>query len=462
MTFVLQKGEIIVENKKHRGTFSNIGFILAAAGSAVGLGNLWKFPYLTGQNGGGAFVFIYLLLVVLIGFTVMLGEMTIGRHTKLNPIGAYRKIKKKWAFVGVIGVIVPFTIVTYYSVIGGWILKYLINYIIGQGSVMAADSANYFESFITNPTQPLLWHGIFMLLNILIVARGVEGGLEKASKIMMPGLFVLLAILAIRSVTLPGAGEGISFYLKPDFSKVTIDMLVAALGQVFFSLSLGMGAIITYGSYLSDDANLEKSAFIIPALDTLVALLAGFAILPAVFSFGFEPSAGPGLIFITLPAVFNAMPLGTIFAIIFFVLVLFAAITSSISLLETPAAYFIDHFGMSRKSAVILLGIAAFLIGVPSSLSLGVFKTQFYGMSFFDLAGYIAESLLMPLAGFFMCIFVGYVWKPENAIAEITNGGKLPFKTRAYWVFMIKYIAPIAIFIIWLNSSGIVKIFTGK
>lgn len=448
-----------MENK-HRGKFSNIGFILAAAGSAVGLGNLWKFPYLTGKNGGGAFVFVYLILIVLIGFTVMLGEMTVGRKTKLNPIGAYAKLNRKWKFVGVIGVVVSFTIVTYYSVIGGWILKYLFNYIIGQGSAVAANSESYFGAFISSPVQPLFWHFLFMLINIIIVARGVEAGLEKASKLMMPSLFIILIILVIRSVTLPGASEGLSFYLKPDFSLITIDVFVAALGQVFFSLSLGMGAIITYGSYLGDDADLERSALIIPALDTMAALLAGFAILPAVFSFGFEPSAGPGLIFITLPAVFDSMPLGTAFAILFFILVLFAAISSSISLLESPAAYLIDNYGWNRKKAVITLGIIAFLIGIPSSLSLGVFTTPFFGMPFLDFASYFAENLLMPLAGLFLCIFIGYVWKPESAIDEITNQGKLPFKSRNYWIFMIRFFAPIAIFIIWLNSSGIAKLFT--
>lgn len=448
-----------MENKS-RGKFSNIGFILAAAGSAVGLGNLWKFPYLTGKNGGGAFVLVYLILVVLIGFTVMLGEMTVGRKTKLNPIGAYAKLNQKWKFVGAIGVIVSFTIVTYYSVIGGWILKYLFNYIIGQGSTVAANSESYFGTFISSPIQPLFWHSVFMLINIIIVARGVEAGLEKASKLMMPSLFVILVILVIRSVTLPGASEGLSFYLKPDFSLITIDVFVAALGQVFFSLSLGMGAIITYGSYLGDEADLERSAFIIPALDTMAALLAGFAILPAVFSFGFEPSAGPGLIFITLPAVFDSMPLGTVFAILFFILVLFAAVSSSISLLESPAAYLIDNYGWDRKKAVITLGVIAFLIGIPSSLSLGVFTTPFFGMPFLDFASYFAENLLMPLAGLFLCIFIGYVWKPENAIDEITNHGKLPFKSRGYWIFMIRIFAPIAIFIIWLNSSGITKLFT--
>lgn len=446
--------------KKQRGSFSNIGFILAAAGSAIGLGNLWKFPFLTGKNGGGAFVLVYLILIVLIGFTVMLGEMTIGRKTKLNPIGAYAKLNKNWKFVGAIGVIVAFTIVSYYSVIGGWILKYLFTYITGQGTNIAANSEQYFGTFISSPVQPLLWHGIFMLINIIIVAKGVEGGLEKASKMMMPSLFVILLILVIRSVTLPGASAGLSFYLKPDFSLITVDVLVAALGQVFFSLSLGMAIIVTYGSYLGDDANLEKSALIIPALDTLAALLAGFAILPAVFAFGFEPTAGPGLIFITLPAVFNSMPLGSVFAALFFLLVLFAAISSSISLLECPAAYLIDNHGWDRKKAVITLGILAFVLGIPSSLSLGVFTVSFFGMNFFDLASYVAENLLMPLAGFFMCVFVGYIWKPEKAIEEISNYGKLPFKFKGYWVFMIRFFAPVAIFVIWLNSSGISKFFT--
>ena len=443
----------------NRGTFSRLGFILAAAGSAIGLGNLWKFPYLAGKNGGGAFVLIYLILVVLVGFVVMLGEMAIGRNTKLNPINAYKKLNKKWEILGAVGIIVPFTIVTYYSVIGGWILKYLVNYLTGQGSVMAADSSAYFSNFISSSVQPLVWHGLFMLMNILIVAKGIEGGVEKTSKVIMPGLFIILLVLVLRSVTLPGASEGLKFYLTPDFSAITIDVFVAALGQVFYSLSLGMGIMITYGSYLSKDNDLERSALIIPTLDTLAALLAGFAILPAVFAFGFEPTAGPGLIFITLPAVFDSIPVGFVFGALFFLLVLFAAITSSISLLESPAAYLIDNFGVERKKAVIFCGVAAFLIGVPSSLSMGVFQTTFFGMNFFDFMSYFAESLLMPLGGMFMCIFIGYVWKPESAIQEISNEGTLPFKLRGYWAFMIKYIVPVAIFVIWLNSSGLIKLF---
>ena len=446
------------EKSNTRGKFSNLGFVLAAAGSAIGLGNLWKFPYLVGMNGGSAFIIIYLILIVLIGFPVMLGEMTIGRYTKRNPIGAYNKISPKWRFVGVIGVFVSFLILTYYSVIGGWILKYLVKYLTGGGSAIATDSENFFGSFVASPVEPVIWHLVFITVNFLIVLGGVEGGLEKASKFMMPTLFVLIMALVVRSLTLPNAQGGIDFMLKPDFSKINMKTIIDAMGQVFFSLSLGMGIMITYGSYMGDDSDLAKNALVIPALDTMCALMAGFAIMPAVFSFGFEPSAGPGLIFITLPAVFNSMPFGSLFGVLFFLLVLFAALTSSISLSESPVAYLIDEKGFSRKNAVIVVGVSAALIGVLASLSMGVFDTKFFGKNFFDLSGYIAESLLMPLAGLLMCVVLNYVFTTEKAIDEISDHGTLPFKSRKVWQFLIRYIAPVAIFIVWLNSSGIVDL----
>lgn len=444
--------------KKSRGTFSNFGFLMAAVGSAVGLGNLWKFPYLTGNNGGGIFVLIYLLIILTVGFSCMLGEMSLGRATRLNPIGAYRKISEKFTFVGVIGVLVAFIIVTYYNIIGGWILKYLFAYITGQGTAIHQNPEAYFQNFTVDPVAPIIWTFLFILLNIVIIIRGVEKGIEKASKIMMPLLFILLIIIAIRSVTLPGAMEGVKFFLKPDFSKLTWNTFSMALGQCFFSLSLGMGIIITYGSYMDKSADMEKNAVLIPLFDTMAALLAGFAILPAVFAFGYEPGQGPGLIFVTLPAVFDSMVGGRIIGALFFVLVIFAALSSSISLLEVPVAYLIDNKGWSRKKAVLGLSLLAFFIAVPESLSNGSWTAKFFGMNFFDFMGYIAESLLMPLAGFFMCIVVGYVWKPSRASMEITNNGQSKFRTRGYWLVLIKYVAPLLIFLIWLNSSGLLKL----
>ncbi len=444
------------KNTSNRGQWaSNIGFILAAAGSAVGLGNIWKFPYLAGANGGGAFVVIYLLMIVIIGSVIMLGEMAIGRNTHLSSVGAYKKLSEKWAFVGFIGVVVGFCILAFYSVIGGWVLNYIGKYLIG--GISGAEAGNYFSGFIASTTQPIVWHLVFMVLCCVIVLKGIAGGIEKASKFMMPALFILLVVIAIRSVTLDGAMEGIKFFIKPDFSKVTIGTVMAALGQAFFSLSLGMGAIITYGSYLGNTENLEKNSVIIPAIDTVVALLAGFAVLPAVFAFGFEPGAGPSLMFITLPSVFDSMPFGQFFGILFFILILFAALTSAISLLEVVVAFVIDTFKIERKKATIIISIILFFIGIPCSLANGpVMKdVLIFGYNFFDFMSFLAENLLMPLGGLLMCIFIGYVWGVDNISDEISCNGKYRFRSKPFFVIMIKYIAPVLIFIIWLNAIGV-------
>lgn len=444
------------KNTSNRGQWaSNIGFILAAAGSAVGLGNIWKFPYLAGANGGGAFVVIYLVMIVIIGFVIMLGEMAIGRNTHLSSVGAYKKLSEKWAFVGFIGVVVGFCILAFYSVIGGWVLNYIGKYLIG--GISGAEAGNYFSGFIASTTQPIVWHLVFMVLCCVIVLKGIAGGIEKASKFMMPALFILLVIIAIRSVTLDGAMEGIKFFIKPDFSKVTIGTVMAALGQAFFSLSLGMGAIITYGSYLGNTENLEKNAVIIPTIDTAVALLAGFAVLPAVFAFGFEPGAGPSLMFITLPSVFDSMPFGQFFGILFFILILFAALTSAISLLEVVVAFVIDTFKIERKKATIIISTILFFIGIPCSLANGpVMKdVLIFGYNFFDFMSFLAENLLMPLGGLLMCIFIGYVWGVDNISDEISCNGKYRFRSKPFFVIMIKYIAPVLIFIIWLNAIGV-------
>jgi NSS family neurotransmitter:Na+ symporter len=445
-----------MQGESNRGQWaSNIGFILAAAGSAVGLGNIWKFPYLAGANGGGAFVVIYLAMVVIIGFVIMLGEMAIGRNTHLSAVGAYKKLSEKWAFIGFIGVIVGFCILSFYSVIGGWVLNYIYKYL--TGGIVGAEAGAYFSGFISGTTGPIVWHLLFMILTCVIVLKGIAGGIEKASKFMMPALFILLIVVALRSVTLDGAMEGIKFFLKPDFSKVTIETVMAALGQAFFSLSLGMGAIITYGSYLGKTENLEKNAIIIPAIDTAVAILAGFAVLPAVFAFGFEPGVGPSLMFITLPSVFDAMPFGQFFGILFFILILFAALTSAIALLEVVVSFIIDNFKIGRKKATIIISIIIFIIGIPCSLANGPVMGNFliFGQNFFDFMSFLAESVLMPLGGLLMCIFIGYVWGVDNISNEISCNGKYRFRSKPFFIIMIKYVAPVLIFIIWLNAIGV-------
>ncbi|MCK5767912.1 MAG: sodium-dependent transporter, partial [Candidatus Atribacteria bacterium] len=324
---------------------SSLGFVLAAAGSAIGLGNIWKFPYITGMYGGAAFVIVYLLFVVLVCIPVMSSELLIGRLTSKNPVGAFKELvpKSSWWLVGAMGILAGFIILSFYSVIGGW----AISYIFKSGAYMASGGENagsIFGGFITSPIAPLVWHGIFMAICIGIVMAGVEKGIEKYSKILMPALVILMLILIIRSVTLPGSTAGLSFYLNPDFSKLSAEGILAALGQAFFSLSLGMGCMITYGSYLKKDSNIPTDSYWISGADTVIALLAGLMIFPAVFAFGLEPGAGPGLTFITVPAVFASMgAIGHLFGILFFVLLTFAAVTSAISLLEVVCAYFIDE-----------------------------------------------------------------------------------------------------------------------
>jgi len=452
-----------VNNQEGRGSWgSSFGFIMAAAGSAVGLGNLWKFPYLAGKNGGAVFVVAYLLIVVLVGFTMMLGEMIIGRKTQLDPYGAYKKLNKNWGFLGSIGILTAFLILSYYSVVGGWVIKYIVATVTGK---IGSDKAAYFTGFIGGSVEPLIYHGIFMVLTVAIVIKGISDGIEKASKFMMPALLVMLIVVAIRSVTLNGASAGLSYYLKPDFSKFRPSVLVDALGQVFFSLSLGMGALITYGSYLKGDENLEKNALIIPSLDTAVALLAGFAVLPAVFAFGFEPSQGPGLMFITLPAVFEVMPFGTIFGIIFFVLVFFAALTSAISLLEVAVAYCIDSLKWTRIKAVSIASTLMFIIGIFASLSMGPmadFHVPLFNRGVFDSLDFFTSNILMPIGGFLMAIFIGYIWGVDEAIAEVKRSPGVKFKLERFWTILIKYVVPFAIFIVLLSSLGLLDKILGK
>ena len=444
--------------ENNRGSWSSrFGFLMAAVGSAVGLGNLWKFPYLAGENGGGAFVLVYIGLVILLGFTLMLAEMTIGRHANSDAYGSYNKIKKGWGFVGGFGILSGFLILSYYSVVGGWVMKYIVASFSGTG----ADKSGYFTNFISSPVEPLVYHLIFMGLTAIIVIRGISGGIEKASKFLMPALFVLLVVTVLRSVTLDGAMEGIKYFMTPNFSEITLKVVIAALGQVFFSLSLGMGIMVTYGSYLRKDEDMEKDAFIIPSLDSLVAILAGFAILPAVFALGFKPGEGPGLMFITLPAVFENMPLGSIFGALFFVLVFFAALSSSISLMEVTVAFGIDKLKWSRKTSVIIFTTLMFIIGIGASLSMGEWSDflipwidgKSYGI--FDFLDVLTSYYLLPLGGLLGALFIGFVWGVPNAVKEIKIGSK--FVTEKLWSILIKFVVPILVFLILLSTTGLLN-----
>ncbi|OSQ41022.1 Na+-dependent transporter [Thalassospira mesophila] len=433
---------------------SRLGFILAAAGSAVGLGNIWKFPYMAGVNGGGAFLLIYLALVFTIGLSVMLAEMVIGRMAEKNAIGAFKKLKGgAWPLVGLCGVAAAFMILSFYSVVAGWTIAYMVKSV--SGAISSSDPAVLgaaFGGFISGSISPLFYHAIFMALTVFVVLSGIGSGIERASKILMPALFVLLLVLIVRAVTLPGADKGLAFLLQPDFSKVTWHTVSDALSQAFFSLSLGMGAMITYGSYLSKKENISGAAGWVTLLDTAVAVLAGLLVLPAVFAFGFDPAAGPGLTFITLPAVFAQMPFGAFFAFLFFLLLAIAALTSSVSILEVVVAYFVDDRGVNRKMASIVVGVIIFFLGIPSSLSMGMMAdTKFFGMTFFDLMDFLSSKLLLPIGGLFISLFVGWVvWGAAKADIAAHNG-TVPFWING-WGIVVKFIAPLAIAFILIQG----------
>ena len=446
-----------IENNNQRGLWrSRWGFILSASGSAVGLGNVWKFPYIVGQNGGGAFLLIYLICIFVIGTPIMLTEFSLGRKTNRNPVGAFDQLKPNslWVGIGYMGVLAGFFILSFYGVVGGWTFAYIVKSITGSVLEFASpkEAAVFFGSFIGNTGEVLFYHAMFMGTCIAIVLKGVHGGIEKACDILMPTLVVILFLLMLRSLTLDGAMDGVAFYLTPDFSKVDIHVVLIALGQAFFSLSLGMGCMITYGSYLSDKESLTSSTVYVVIFDTLIALLVGMVIFPAVFSMGLEPTEGPGLVFSVLPTVFASMPLGHGVAIIFFILLAIAAITSGISLLEVVVAYFIDQRGWQRKKAVLVVGSAIFAFGIPSGLSFGIMAdVKLLGMNFFDHIDNIASNYFLPLGGMLTAIFVGWVWGTKNVHEEIEKyENKFSFPWSHCWEFLIRYITPVAVGIVFI------------
>lgn len=430
---------------------SRLGFILAAAGSAIGLGNIWRFPYMAGANGGSAFIIIYLMFVFTIGLSIMIAEFAIGRRTGLAAVGAYKTYNKNWTFAGVLGVLSGFLIMGFYPVVGGWALAYVFKSF--SGLLANADAiGDAFGGFISNPIQPLIWMAIYMIMNIVIVAKGISSGIEKAGKILMPALFIMLVLLAIRSITLPNAGGGLVFLFKPDFSVVTGATFLAALGQAFFSLSLGMGCMITYGSYLKKDQKLPSNALIVTALDTGVALLAGIAIFPALFAFGMEPAAGPGLVFVVVPSVFAQMgAFGVLLSIIFFISLTVAALTSSVSLLEVVVAYLIDQKKMERKKAVFLSSGIMAVMCVLASLSLGVMSGMpipVLGVGAFDLFDILTDKIFLSIGGLLLAVFIGWFVKKEDLQAELSNDGTIPFKGFNVWYAFIKFVVPVAIAIV--------------
>jgi len=445
---------------------SHAGFILAAAGSAIGLGNIWKFPYIAGENGGGAFVLLYLLCIALVGLPVMLCEFVMGRKTEKNPVGAYAVLSggnRFWKAVGFMGVLSGFIILSFYSVVGGWTLAYILKGLSGDFAQYGDPDTAWknFLSFIQHPAWPVFFHGIFISMCVAIVYSGVRKGIERWCNVLMRALFFLLIVIIIRTLTLDRAMEGISFFLRPDFSKITHQTFLVALGHAFFSLSLGMGAMMTYGSYVSKKENLWRASLTVIFLDTLIALLAGIAIFPAVFSFGFDPAAGPGLIFKVLPAVFSQMPGGTYFwGTLFFVLLAIAALTSGISLLEVVTAYFVDEKGYSRQKVSITSGLIIFLLGVPCALSFNPsFGFNVFGRSIFDNLDKLASNIFLPLGGLLICVFVGWVWGVKPALQEMSSGATRFAKgfEGKVWTFLVRYVAPIAVSLVFLYSIGVIK-----
>lgn len=450
---------------KERSSFSNkLGFVLAAAGSAVGLGNIWRFPYLAAQYGGGTFLLIYLILAVTFGFSLMVAEIALGRKTGLSAIGAFKTLDSRFGFLGILASVVPIIIFPYYSVIGGWVIKYFATFITGGAAVSASDT--YFTDFISGTSEPLGWFFLFIGITAFIVLCGVEKGIEKVSKFMMPILVVLTIIISIYSMTLDGAMEGLVYYIKPHMSDVSAKTILAAMGQLFYSMSLAMGIMVTYGSYMKKENNLESSVRQIEIFDTGIAFLAGLMIIPAVFAFSGGDrsalSAGPGLMFITLPKVFASMKFGTVIGTIFFVLVFFAALTSAISLMETIVSIFCDKFHWSRKVACIFVTVLSLLMGIPSSLGFGPLSfISWMGMSVLDIMDFISNSILMPIVALFTCIFVGFIIKPK-AIADEVKATDGTFKGEKLFTVMIKWIAPIFLIMILISSVasalGIFKI----
>ncbi len=451
-------------NNEQRSSFTGkIGFVLAAAGSAVGLGNIWRFPYLAAKYGGGIFLLVYILLAVSFGFALMVAEIAIGRKTGKSAIEAFKSLNKKYAFIGYLAALAPAIILPYYSVIGGWVTKYLVAFLSGGATETAGNA--YFGNFISGTGEPILWFFVFLGITALVVLCGVEKGIEKVSKFLMPVLIVLSVVVAVYSICMPGALAGVKYYFYPDFSKFSATTVLAAMGQLFYSMSLAMGIMITYGSYMKKDVNLESSVTQIELFDTGIAFVAGLMIIPAVFVFsGGTPEAlgkGPSLMFETLPKVFETMTGGTLIGSLFFILVLLAALTSSISLMETVVSIVCDKFRIGRKLSCLLVFIFSVAVGLLSSLGYGVLaEVKIIGLQFLDFFDFISNSVLMPMVALFTCIFVGYVIKPKSISEEVELSGK--FKRKALFNVMIKYIAPICIVLILISSVldvlGIFKI----
>jgi NSS family neurotransmitter:Na+ symporter len=449
--------------KKERDSFSSkFGVIAAASGSAIGLGNIWKFPYIAGENGGGVFLIVYLFFILLIGIPVMMSEFIIGRKAQQNVFGAFRTLSKSgfWRIIGVMGVLAAFLILAFYGTVAGWTMEYL--YLAIRNSFAgkeAAEISQMFTSFSTSAFRPVMLQIIFMIITALIVIGGIRKGIEKYTKILMPLLVIIIIYLDITALSLKGGGEGLQFLFQPDFTKLSPKLFIDALGHSFFTLSLGMGVLMTYASYFKQDTNLTSTSVSVAIADTIVALLAGIAIFPAVFAFNTEPAAGPGLVFITLPNIFEQIPGGYVFSILFFLLLALAALTSAISILEVVVAYLSEEKGISRKKATIGAAVAITFAGILCTLSMGPLKNfLIFGKNIFDIFDFMAANVLLPLGGMLISIFVG--WKLDKYIItdELSNYGTIRIVSIKLYMFLIRYLAPIAILMVFLNGVGIIHV----
>lgn len=446
-----------------RDSFSGrFAVVAAVAGSAIGLGNIWRFPYLTGENGGGAFLLIYLICVVVIGIPVMTSEFIIGRSAQLNPYGAFRKLApgKPWFLIGLMGVVAAFMILAFYTTVAGWTLEYfyqsLTGNLLGKTDI---ELTSMFDSFLKSSFRPLLWFIIFMGFTAFIIISGVKDGIEKYTKVMMPFLFIILIMMCVRSLTLPGAKAGLQFLFHPDMSKITPKVILEALGQSFFSLSVGMGTLITYGSYIKKNENLMASAGLVSLADTSVAVLSGVAIFPAVFALGGSPASGSGLTFIVLPGIFDKMPLGSVFSVLFFLLLSIAALTSTISVLEVIVAYLVEELHMSRKKATIAASLSVSVLGLFTVLSYGALSlVQVGGKNIFGILEFMTSNIMLPIGGFFIVLFIGWFYSKDLTRKELTNEGTLKGALLPAYMFIVKFVAPVAIANVFLYFLGIFKI----
>ncbi|MEG6523276.1 sodium-dependent transporter [Desulfotomaculum sp. 1211_IL3151] len=460
----MQKSDVSMTQISGREGFgSTLGVIAATLGSAVGLGNIWKFPYITGENGGAAFILIYLGCVCFIGLPVMISEFIIGRRANTACVGAFKKLAPAtpWFFTGLSGVICAFFIMFYYTSVAGWVFAYIFKALTGK--IVTSDpkiAEQVFSSLVTSVWSPLIWQWIVLFVTGAIILAGVKNGIERMAKTLLPILFLLLVICVIRALTLPGAAAGVSFLFSPDFSKITGATILAAMGLAFFKLSVGIGVMTTYGSYIGREENLIGTGVKVVIADTMVSVLAGLAIFPAVFAFGFNPDMGPSLLFITIPMVFNAMPFGQVFLTIFFILAAIAAMGAMISLFNSPVAYLTEDRGWSRTKATIFTGLVMAAVGSTATLSNSLLAdVQLFNLNLFNFYSYLTDNLMMPLTGLFFAIFAGWKLSRWEIFDEVSNGGSLNNRSRISFYFAaIRFVAPIAIIIIILNGLGFIKL----